>query len=397
MLGRGSRWALLAAMTLTMVGCGQSPLQVKRRGTDPFSPIGSGSALAEANPPTMTLDGAANYAAIERVVKEASHSIFIESFNFLNDKSGRELCDLLAARAKDGVKVRVIIDQIGNYFEAKSKSGVVAYLKERGVDARVYDWRSLGKGINITHRKLYMADGTRALTGGMNLTDEFKNERHDMLVEFRDTTVVHALHREFAYDWKQAGGAPFVLPEVPLGPSLDQVLVTSPAEQRFEIRDALYGAIRSATRRVEVESPYLSDDGLCKALLEARKRKVPVRILVPGANGSPIFKRLNSRSANDLMKAGAEIRHYDQRYSHVKYFAVDGNWALVGSANGDNRALSINQELSVAVREPALLKELNDRLFEADWAISTPITEPIDRPWYDWPFTSLLELVDYYI
>lgn len=397
MLGWATRWALLATMTLTMVGCGQSPLQVKRRATDPLSPTASGSYLADPDTPHLTLDGAANYAAIERVINEANHSVFIESFNFSNDKSGKELCDLLVARAKEGIKVRVLIDQVGNYFEAKSKSGVVAYLKERGVDARVYDWRSLGKGINITHRKLYLADGTRGLTGGMNLTDEFKNKRHDMLLEFRDNDVAAALHREFAYDWKQAGGAAFELPVVALKPSADRVLVTSPAEQRFEIRDALYGAIRSATRRVEVESPYLSDDGLCKALLEACKHKVQVRIIVPGANGSPIFKRLNSTSANELMKAGAEIRRYDVRYSHVKYFAVDGALALVGSANGDNRALSINQELSVAVREPALLQELSTRLFETDWELSTPVTEPFTRPWYDWPFASLLELVDYYI
>lgn len=397
MQGLASRWALVATLMLTLVGCGQSPLQAERRGTDPFSRSASGSFLTETGAPRLTLGGAANYAAIERVVKEASHSIYIETFNFANDKSGRELCDLLASRAKDGLKVRVIIDQIGNYFEAKSKNGVVAYLRDRGVDARVYDWRSFGRGISITHRKLYLADGTRGLTGGMNLTDEFKNDRHDMLVEFRDDAVARTLHREFAYDWKLAGGAPFDLPAAPVRPNLDEVLVTSPSEQRFEIREALYGAIRSATQRVEVESPYLSDDGLCKALLEARKHKVPVRILVPGANGSPIFKRLNSTSANDLMKAGAEIRRYDQRYNHVKYFAVDGVWALVGSANGDARALNINQELSVAVREPALLQELNTRLFETDWAVSTPITEPFTRPWYDWPFTSLLELVDYYI
>lgn len=396
MLGLASRWALLAACTLTLVGCGQSPLQTKR-GAVSFSPVATASFPAEAGAPRLTLDGTANYTAIERVVKEASHSIYIETFNFSHDKSGRELCDLLASRAREGLKVRVLIDQIGNYAEANSKKGVVAYLKERGVDARVYDWRSLGSGISITHRKLYLADGTRGLTGGMNLTDEFRNDRHDMLVEFRDDAVARTLHREFAYDWKLAGGAPFLLPEAPVQSSIDQVLVTSPAEKRFEIRDSLYGAIRSATRRVEVESPYLSDDGLLKALLEAREHKVPVRILVPGANGSPIFKRLNSTAANALMKAGAEIRRYDQRYNHVKYFAVDGSWALVGSANGDNRALSINQELSVAVREPALLQELNTRLFETDWAVSTPITEPFTRPWYDWPFSSLLELVDYYI
>ncbi len=397
MLGMATRWALLATLSLSLVGCGLSPLQAERRGTTPFSPTSSGSHVVEADIPRLTLDGDANYAAIARVVREAKHSIYIETFNFWHDKSGRELCDLLVARSKEGIKVRVLIDQIGNYFEANSKRGVVAYLKERGVDARVYDWHSIGRGVNITHRKLYLADGTRGLTGGMNLTDEFRHDRHDMLVEFNDDEIARDLHREFAYDWKVAGGAPFQLPEGPVKDSPDQVLVTSPAEQRFEIREALYAAIRSATRKVEVESPYLSDDGLLKALLDARKNSVAVRILVPGANGSPIFKRLNSTSANALMKAGAEIRSYTQRYNHVKYFAVDGAWALVGSANGDARALNINQELGVAVREPALLQELNGRLFETDWAISTPITEPFTRPWYDWPFTSLLELVDYYI
>lgn len=395
MLGLVSRLALLAALTTTLAGCGELPSQVKRRAGTLPGPTASGSLAAEA--PQLTIDGAANYAAIERVIDEASHSIFIESFNFWNDKAGKELCDRLVARAQDGVKVRVLIDQIGNYSEAKSKDGVVAYLKDRGVEARVYDWRSLGKGISITHRKLYLADGTRGLTGGMNLTDEFKNVRHDMLVEFQDDEVVQSLHREFAYDWKLAGGAPIFLPESPVKPSLDKVLVTSPSEQRFEIRDTLYGMIRSATRRVEVESPYLSDDGLLKALLEARKHQVEVRIIVPGANGSPIFKRLNSTAANELMRVGAEIRRYDLRYSHVKYFAADGKLALVGSANGDNRALSINQELSVAVREPDLLHDLDSRLFETDWALSTPVTEPFTRPWYDWPFSSLLELVDYYI
>lgn len=385
------RSSLVASLltSLLLAGCGQAP-SVTRVTPEP-------AVQARSTASSLTIDGAANYAAIERVVREASRSIWIESFHFTNDAANRPLSDLLIKRAKQGLQVRVLMDQIGNFRETAAPDGMLARLRAGGVDARTYDSKWMGvRGLNITHRKLYLADGDRGLTGGMNLTQDFRDERHDLLVEFRGDSVARDLHREFIHDWALAGGAELKLPPVAVSQSPNQVLVTSPLEERLEIREALYQALDDADQEVTVETMYLSDDGLCDRLIRAAGRGVKVRVIVPGANRSKPFELLNTRAANKLLVMGAQMRQYRHRYTHVKYFATE-QVALFGSANGDSRAMNLNQELSVLVREPGLRQELDRRMFEVDWQQAAPIDHFPSGSWFEHPLTTILELIDYYI
>lgn len=392
------RLVLAGGLMAALAGCGLAPqaptadVPVTADAQSVRGPVMAGSY-------PIYFNGDNCYAALHQLIDQASESIFIETFNFSMGPADKALCDHLIARSRQGVKVRVLIDQVGNFWEVQANRGVPAYLKAAGIELQIYKTRNLGgtDGLNITHRKLYLADGWKGLTGGMNLTQEFHDARHDLLVQFTGDNVAQALHQEFVRDWKAAGGAAFTLPTRTYAPSSNQVAVTSPQEQRFEIRDALYGAVDRAQRLVQVESPYLSDDGLIDRLKAARKRGVAVQILFPGANSSQAFKLLNTEAANQLIRLGATLRNYTQRFNHTKYFAVDGTWAMFGSANGDNRAMRLNQELSVLVRDPALLATLDQTLFQHDWATAAPVTAFPDAPWYHHALTSILELIDYYL
>jgi cardiolipin synthase len=254
---------------------------------------------------------------------------------------------------------------------------------------------------NITHRKLYMADGTRALTGGVNLMGGFETTTQDVLIEWRGP-VLGPLYAEFAHDWTLIGGdEPAQRPDLtPQGAVDAQVVVTSPDEGRYEIRDAVFEAIDRAEREILIEQQYFWDDDLIAHLHKAAKRGVKLKVLVPGGEQKFVQKTCNSTELLKLVAEGAEARRYvgpsGTAHLHTKYFDIDGTWAIDGSCNGDTRSLVDNQELDVITTNPVLIKALRERLFDVDWA---KFSEPFDG--HDGvggfkPIHSLLDALDYY-
>src|SRR5262249_29072608 len=157
---------------------------------------------------------------------------------------GKLIAPHLIARAKAGVKVRILIDEIGSRF-MKGYGALFKSLRDAGCTVQLYTPHTFKnvKGdasFNITHRKLYMGDGERAMTGGVNLQSPFESTTQDVLIRWRGP-VVGDLAREFQIDWKAGGGKTFdeAITTTPRGDVDARVAVTSPAEGRYEIRDLM--------------------------------------------------------------------------------------------------------------------------------------------------------------
>ncbi|MBO9541776.1 phosphatidylserine/phosphatidylglycerophosphate/cardiolipin synthase family protein [bacterium] len=344
--------------------------------------------------------------ALKALIKSAQKTLYIEVFTIADDSYGRAITPLLIDAAKRGVTVKFLCDFAGSQFSGGAKLG--KQMTAAGIEFKMWSPRTIVKdnqkrGINITHRKLYLADGDRGLTGGVNLNAPFDTTTHDILIDFRGAQAQQR-HEEFARDWKMAKGSALSYPALEAGKQYGsvrtQTLVTSPPEGRFEARDGIFEAIDGAQREILVEQQYLWDQDLCDRLLAAAKRGVLVRAIVP-SNSDKAFKHLNYQSLNAILKAGGQARLFKGEtvasYVHTKYFAVDDRIAFIGSVNGDTRALNDNQELDVAITDPGLVLELKTRLFERDWAQGSLAYEITSSRWYENPFAKLWDLVAYYL
>lgn len=323
-----------------------------------------------------------NTAVLRELLQSARTTLFIEAYQLADDALGQEVAGLAIAAAKRGVAVRFLCDDFGTGLRGGQRLG--AGMKAAGVDFRTLPTRYAlhpgpRRGLNISHRKLYLADGDRGLVGGYNLISPFAATTRDLLADFRGE-VAAQLHQEFAHDWQLASGPPLTWPKLPekhYGTVAAKTLVTSPLEGRFEAREALFHAIEGAQRNIEVEQQYLWEPGLVERLGKAARRGVAVRVLIPGETDSMFFKGMHAMSLNALVRAGAQAHVYHGKpnpgHLHAKYFSIDDRWAAFGSVNGNTRAMTENQELAVVSTDERLVAELKARLFEHDWThASTP-------------------------
>ncbi|MEB3237696.1 MAG: phosphatidylserine/phosphatidylglycerophosphate/cardiolipin synthase family protein [Candidatus Sericytochromatia bacterium] len=335
-------------------------------------------------------------------LRSARRSLYMQTFEFWSDALGRRICDILIDRHKAGVDVRVILDQTGqNHVDSK----VERILKQAGVAVQVYRAtpyvRKSGVGLNITHRKLYLVDGDKAMTGGMNLGEKYLDHAHDMLWQV-DGDAAGIMHDEFRLDWIRAGGKTFDLPLRPHGSYGQEpvgIAVTSPRERgrESEIRKVLFDALQKATTRIDMAYPFFSDDALMAKLKEAARRGVQVRVILT-THDREILRKLNKWSAKQIRPSGVQMHWYDKAYAHIKYTVIDDAFLLVGSSNGDTLTFENNQELDMVLTEPGRISSFRARVPDPDWASTPAITDAdLDFPWYDKPLAGFLELIDYYM
>ncbi|MGV3525651.1 MAG: phospholipase D-like domain-containing protein [Candidatus Sericytochromatia bacterium] len=320
----------------------------------------------------LLVDGKEAFAKMRENIATARQSIFVEMFLFHGDETGWDMARQLVEKKKQGVDVKVLLDALGQVTE---KGEVVKYMADNGIDVRLYnkqlfDWEN----VNITHRKLVLVDGYKGITGGMNIGDEYAHTWHDLMASVEGESV-QELQNEFFVNWTKSGGQrPAKLPGLPagirFGNSATRVTVTSPQElgKEKDTKNAFISAIHSALKHIYLVNPYFSDEDVVSALLQAAKRGVEVRVLLPAVSDNPVHGALNNQNAERLMQAGAKVFKVDAGkqqdvFTHGKLITIDGVWTSIGSTNLDTRALENNQELNISVTDAQFTKVVEDRLF----------------------------------
>ncbi len=323
------------------------------------------------------------YPSILEGIDSAEEYILVQYYIVQDDESGGELKDHLIAKAKEGVKVWFLYDEIGT----RGLEDYWAELREAGVKVTSFHTTRGARNrfqINFrNHRKIVVVDGKQGWVGGLNIGDEHlgKNPKYG---EWRDTHIkitgpsVLQLQVPFIEDWNWATDEQLELPWNPVaaedGDATVLIVPTGPADD-LETCSLMYQqAIHSAKERLWIASPYfVPDPGVLSSLYLASLRGVEVKIIIPDVGDNFLVQYSPYAFIPELLKTGIEIYRYEPGFLHEKVFLVDDAIAGVGTANFDNRSFRLNFEVTALVRDDAFIAEVEE-MFEADFAVSRKMT-----------------------
>lgn len=325
--------------------------------------------------------------AMVEAIRQAKHHIHLEFFIFHPDVLGQRIVGELVAKARAGVKVRLLYDAMGtrrlNYTFLKA-------IHDAGGETSAFLALSLWRRrlqINMrNHRKILIVDGEVGFTGGLNIGDEYMGLNsyfglwRDTHLRIRGPAVVD-LQRVFVEDWDfaaderigdegeeqyfkaQAGGGSYVL----------QIVDSGPDQDYKAIREVIFAAILKAKRRLWIATPYfVPDAGLLDALRLAAFSGVDVRILFQHKPDRYLPYFAGRYYFPDVMAAGVKIYRYMSGMMHAKAVLVDDDFASVGSANLDNRSMFLNFEVNCMMYTTEAAQKLHE-MFERDFADSALI------------------------
>nr|WP_246505771.1 cardiolipin synthase [Coralloluteibacterium stylophorae] len=303
--------------------------------------------------------GARTFDVLLEAIASAEHHVHLEYYIFEPDGTGTMVRDALIAKARAGVRVRLLLDGMGS---AGLGRRFLKPMREAGVQLAWF--HSLRHGrirrrprINMrTHRKIAVIDGCIGFTGGINICDEGNERRssaayHDLHVRLHGEAV-RWLQQAFMEDWhyatREALNGKHYWPDLEQGPHHAQILPSGPDAEWEPIHRIQLDAISRAQRRVWLATPYfVPTEAARMALTSAGLRGLDVRVLVPSMSDSRLVTYCARSYYDELLAAGVRIFEYGPRMLHTKALLVDDDIAFVGSANFDARSFRLNFELSV--------------------------------------------------
>lgn len=311
------------------------------------------------------------YRALIKQIKSAQHRICICTYVFGNDITTKAIINELIKKKKEGVEVYLLIDSIGSYklyfFQHSLKK-----LKQVGVNIKFYmpilsmPFRNY---INLrNHRKIYLFDDSRVLSGGMNISDEYMGEDenpmrwNDLLFLLKGESVQY--YKDiFQSDWKYTSQESFqelknkndeeytinALQVVPSGPDI----------QFDALYEALLNGIYSAKKRVWIVTPYfIPDDLISTALIIAKNKGLDIKIITPLQSNHIIADLGRSSYMRDLQERGIAIVLFKGNMLHAKSILFDDKAVMLGSVNLDNRSLLLNYEVVSFVYSEKIILEM---------------------------------------
>ncbi len=342
----------------------------------------------------LLIDGDATFGSIFQGIDGAERYLLVQFYIVRNDHLGRELKRRLEQKAREGVHVYFLYDEIGSYRLPRSYT---RELTEAGVQVRPFhSTRGPGNRFQLNfrnHRKIVVADGHRGWVGGFNVGDEYMG-KDPKVGPWRDTHLliegpaVLGLQISFMEDWYWATDG---IPELDWEPRLAQgsdvpilILPSGPAD-RFDTASLLMQhVIHSAQQRVWIASPYfVPDEGVSAALKLAALRGVDVRILIPEKPDHLLVYFAAYAFIGSMLEAGIEIHRYETGFLHAKTFLVDDAHSGVGTVNLDNRSFRLNFEVIALVEDQAFALEM-ERMFNEDFAGARKMTlkEILEKPFW---------------
>ncbi len=343
------------------------------------------SLLTARNRVRVLNDGSETFPALLEALRGAKSFIHIEYYIFEKDKIGREVAGVLMDKAREGVEVRFVYDDVGSWGLSPK---FLKMMKEAGVRVHcfqrvVFPW--LTSRVNYrNHRKIVVVDGETGFTGGINIAKRYVTGTR--LGVWRDTHLriegeaVAALNAVFAMDWyfvsreKLADTDKYFPPSgVDIATPI-QIASSGPDSDWASIMQAFFAAITKAKDHIYISTPYfLPNQSILTAVEVAAMSGVDVRILLPEKPDSKITHWASHSYIEELLDARVKVYFYKKGFNHSKLIMIDGLFASVGTANMDNRSFDVNFEVTALLYDEKVTRELEER-FLADLRNSEQVT-----------------------
>ncbi|HEY7213003.1 MAG TPA: cardiolipin synthase [Thermoanaerobaculia bacterium] len=318
-----------------------------------------GFAMVEGNRAEILNNGDEIFPAMTGAIRDARATVNLESYIFKDDKAGKLFADALMEAARRGVEVRVLVDGTGSKFSGP----LLARMRKAGVKATKFRpirlW-SLLKIARRTHRKILVVDGKVSFTGGFCIADSWlgdaRNPKEWRDVMVRVTGPVSAqMQAIFSEDWtfttgEILAGEKFYPHLEPAGEIPAQAIKVSRGDSSSLAAMLHYVTIQSARQSIHIQNAYfVPTRQIRQALIDAARRGVDVRIMVPGRHiDEPLVRMASRRHYGEMLAAGVRIFEYNRTMMHQKDAVIDGIFSTIGSINFDARSLHENAEESFA-------------------------------------------------
>lgn len=321
------------------------------------------------------------FSSLFREIGAAKSSIHLDTYIFDHDSLGQLLADMLIDKAREGVEVRVIYDDVGcwnvhdSFFKRMRDAGikVMPFMPVR--------FPAFTSKVNYrNHRKLCVIDGRVGYVGGMNIADRYM-DGGKTFQSWRDTHLrvtgpaVAALQYSFAVDWNFMG-QPLIedaVADTRTGSMGAQLVTSGPTSQWSNIEFMFVRAIAGARKRIFIQTPYfVPSDALLKAVQTAALARVDVRVLMPRRSDSRMLTFASFSYIAECLRAGVKIYLYDAGMLHSKMLLIDDDITSVGSANFDFRSFEHNFEANLFVYSQEFNRRMAD-IFMADLKHSTRV------------------------
>jgi cardiolipin synthase A/B len=336
------------------------------------------------------VEGRNFYPPLLEDIASAESSIHINQFGFRPGVVGEAFAGALAAKAADGVRVRLVVDRNGTdpeggsreLYERLTAAGVevcvVRATKVRSAvgplgGAGATQWNLAGLG-HIDHRKFVIVDGRVGWVGGAGIEDHFQDGRfHDLFVRLAGP-VVAQLQLVFIAGFRWLGGSIPVaeldglFPPHEAGSIPAVVLHNAPGRYR-PITDAIRRLLTSATETLDVVNPYVTDRGMIRRIEQAARRGVQVRLFVPADANNWACAAAQRFHHKTLLDAGVRILEYPTML-HAKAFVRDGEEVLAGTCNLEAWSLKRFFEIDVRVTSSAVAAQFEERFGAPAEAVS---------------------------
>ena len=312
----------------------------------------------------LLIDGEETFDAIFEALRAAERYIHVQYYIFREGKLADQLAELLIAKAREGVRVRVLYDGVGSFKLGKE---FLERLRCEGIETQsffpIYLSRLMRWQINYrNHRKIVIVDGKTGFTGGINVSDQYIDEYgplgrwHDHHLQVSGPAVL-GLNAVFSLDWYYCSGREDVLSdeyfqpfEATSGGVIAQVVASGPDSIIPSVLNQYLAMLRQARDYIYIINPYVVPDVvIIKALEIAVRAGVDVRILLPAKSDSILVKWAMRSYLEELLRVGVKVMQYQPRFVHGKVILVDDAMASVGTANLDIRSLYQNYEVNVLV------------------------------------------------
>lgn len=339
-------------------------MRAARQSGLPSEGVEDGGGCFEGNRVTLLPDGVEAYNTLCDEIERAQESIHITTYILGGDGIARDIVRRLAAAARRGVTVRLLIDALGSlghggrFCEPLRRAG--------GEVARFIPLLPLSTGTSANlrnHRKIAIFDNSRAIVGGQNIDGRFLGtHNHPRL--FTDLSVLvegpalAPLIRAFVGDWIFASGQDvqqfrscFGKSQEAAGDSTLEIIASGPDVDGDPLYERIVTLVQELRRELTIITPYfIPDEVILRSLIIKAHAGRRVRIIIPESSNHRIVDLARNHFLRQLNSEGVEVLFYRKRMMHAKLLLVDGEVALTGSANIDPRSLFVNFEIGVVHR-----------------------------------------------